>query len=231
MPCVRRHSASAPAAELSDSRGQTDSSALRDDNAVCACGLCRTDDGTQIMRVLDAVADNDERHLTALLGDAENIVERDVLLCRRLCDNALMVAGRAHAVQLAPVAGDDRNAMPARFCRHITDVCAFGHKHLIHCTACAQRFEDGVASLDQRAVILNRTQELAALAGEVGHICRRTLEVPQVLSCKGMTTLLFSERPALRAVFGGGRRCRPGRGFRRCGAAILQPYGGADDLM
>ena len=45
-------------------------------------------------------------------------------------------------------------------------------------------------------------QELAALAGEVGHICRRTLEVPQVLSCKGMTTLLFSERPALRAVFG-----------------------------
>ena len=45
-------------------------------------------------------------------------------------------------------------------------------------------------------------KELAALAGEVGHICRRTLEVPQVLSCKGMTTLLFSERPALRAVFG-----------------------------
>ncbi|MFR9068415.1 MAG: hypothetical protein ACLVJH_17670 [Faecalibacterium prausnitzii] len=36
-------------------------------------------------------------------------------------------------------------------------------------------------------------QELAALAGEVGRICRRTLEVPQVLSCKGMTTLLFSE--------------------------------------
>ena len=56
------------------------------------------------------------------------------------------------------------------------------------------------------AVTLSRTrftpQELAALAGEVGHICRRTLEVPQVLSCKGMTTLLFSERPALRAVFG-----------------------------
>ena len=56
------------------------------------------------------------------------------------------------------------------------------------------------------AVTLPRTrftpQELAALAGEVGHICRRTLEVPQVLSCKGVTTLLFSERPALRAVFG-----------------------------
>ena len=43
--CARRRT--------SDSRGQTDSSALRDDNAVCACGLCRTDDGTQIMRVLE----------------------------------------------------------------------------------------------------------------------------------------------------------------------------------
>ena len=50
------------------------------------------------------------------------------------------------------------------------------------------------------AVTLPRTrfsaQELAALAGEVGRICRRTLEVPQVLSCKGMTTLLFCEKPA-----------------------------------
>ena len=53
------------------------------------------------------------------------------------------------------------------------------------------------------AVTLPRTrfgpQELAALAREVGRICRRTLETPQVLSCKGMTTLLFSERPVLRA--------------------------------
>ena len=56
------------------------------------------------------------------------------------------------------------------------------------------------------AVTLPRTRfnekELAALAGEVGHICRRSLEPPQVLSCKGMTTLLFAEKPLLRAVFG-----------------------------
>lgn len=44
--------------------------------------------------------------------------------------------------------------------------------------------------------------ELAALAQEVGRICRRTLETPQKLSCKGMTTLIFTERPLLRAVFG-----------------------------
>ena len=44
--------------------------------------------------------------------------------------------------------------------------------------------------------------ELAALAREVRGICRRAFEPPQVLSCKGMTTLLFAEKPALRAVFG-----------------------------
>ena len=56
------------------------------------------------------------------------------------------------------------------------------------------------------AVTLPRTRfaaaELSALAQEVGRLCRRTFEPPQVLSCKGMTTLLFSEKPALRAVFG-----------------------------
>ena len=82
------------------------------------------------------------------------------------------------------------------------------------------------------AVTLPRTrfsaQELAALAGEVGRICRRTLEVPQVLSCKGMTTLLFSEKPVLRAVFGMAGAAA-GQYFRRCGAAVLQPGGSADD--
>lgn len=56
------------------------------------------------------------------------------------------------------------------------------------------------------AVTLPRTRfsaaELAALAQEVGRICSRTLETPQVLSCKGRTTLLFGEKAALRAVFG-----------------------------
>ena len=56
------------------------------------------------------------------------------------------------------------------------------------------------------AVTLPRTRfsekELTALAGEVGRICRRSIEPPQVLSCRGMTTLLFAEKPLLRAVFG-----------------------------
>ena len=56
------------------------------------------------------------------------------------------------------------------------------------------------------AVTLSRTRfsppELTALAQETSRICRRDFDPPQVLSCKGMTTLLFCEKPALRAVFG-----------------------------
>jgi stage II sporulation protein E len=44
--------------------------------------------------------------------------------------------------------------------------------------------------------------ELGILSEEVGRICRRTMEIPQKLSCRGMTTLLFTEKPLLRAVFG-----------------------------
>lgn len=44
--------------------------------------------------------------------------------------------------------------------------------------------------------------ELAALAGEVGRLCRRPMDPPQKLSCREATTLLFSEKPALRPVFG-----------------------------
>jgi stage II sporulation protein E len=47
-----------------------------------------------------------------------------------------------------------------------------------------------------------READLAVLAEEVGRICRRRMDLPQKLSCRGMTTLLFAEKPLLRAVFG-----------------------------
>lgn len=63
--------------------------------------------------------------------------------------------------------------------------------------------------------------ELAALAREVSGLCRRAFEPPQVLSCKGMTTLLFSEKPALRAVFGaaGAAAGEPSRAMRSSSSA------------
>ena len=45
-------------------------------------------------------------------------------------------------------------------------------------------------------------KELATLAGEVGRLCRRSFDPPQKLSCRQVTTLLFTEKPPLRALFG-----------------------------
>jgi stage II sporulation protein E len=45
-------------------------------------------------------------------------------------------------------------------------------------------------------------EELAGLADEVGRICHRAMDPPQRLSCRGATTLLFTEKPALQASFG-----------------------------
>lgn len=88
---------------------------------------------------------------------------------------------------------------------------------------------------DPAAVTLPRTRfspaELAALAREVSGLCRRAFEPPQVLSCKGMTTLLFSEKPALRAVFGqlGQRPGEPSRAMRSSSSAARA--GGPDDPL
>ena len=44
--------------------------------------------------------------------------------------------------------------------------------------------------------------ELAALTGEVSRICHRPMDVPEKLSCKEATTLIFCEKPTMRPVFG-----------------------------
>lgn len=56
------------------------------------------------------------------------------------------------------------------------------------------------------AITLPRTGftegELQCLAQDVSRVCRRVVDVPQKLSCRGVTTLIFGEKPALRAAFG-----------------------------
>ncbi len=56
------------------------------------------------------------------------------------------------------------------------------------------------------ALTLPRTgikqEELQTLAGEISRICARAIELPQKLSCRDVTTLIFTEKPALRPVFG-----------------------------
>ncbi len=44
--------------------------------------------------------------------------------------------------------------------------------------------------------------ELERLARETSHLCHRTMLTPQKLSCRGLTTLIFLEKPPLCPVFG-----------------------------
>ncbi len=56
------------------------------------------------------------------------------------------------------------------------------------------------------AITLPRTGftagELECIAQDVSRVCHRTVAMPQKLSCRGVSTLIFHELPALRPVFG-----------------------------
>ena len=45
-------------------------------------------------------------------------------------------------------------------------------------------------------------EEAAALGAEVGRLCRRDLEEPEITHCRTVTMLTFSEKPLFRAQFG-----------------------------
>ena len=139
-----------------DCRRQTDGAALGDDDAVRTGGLRGTDDRAEVVRVLDAVADDDERRFAALLRDAEDVVERDIFLRGGLRDNALMRAGDAHVIELAAVAGHGRYAVLFRLGGDVCEMRALSEEDLVYRASRAQSLEDSVAALDQRAVILLR---------------------------------------------------------------------------
>ena len=61
-------------------------------------------------------------------------------------------------------------------------------------------------------------QELAALAGEVGRICRRDMDLPEVTHCRTVTMLTFGERPLFTATFG--TAGRPAKGQNVSGDAL-----------
>ena len=132
-------------------------------------GLRGTDDRAEVVRVLDAVADDDERRFAALLCDAEDVVERDIFLCGGLRDDALMCAGDAHVVELAAVAGHGRYAVLFCLSGDVCEMRALSEEDLVHRASRAQGLEDGVAALDQGTVVLLRGTAL------VFFICHKSI--------------------------------------------------------
>lgn len=81
---------------------------------------------------------------------------------------------------------------------------------------------DGTGRL-RAAVTLPRANltagQLQQLAQQVGRVCRRPIDPPQKLSCGGMTTLIFREKPVYRVRFG--MAALPAAG-EVCGDAVQQ---------
>lgn len=93
----------------------------RDDDAVGAGNLGRADDGPQVVRVGDAVAQDDEGRFPPLPRQGENVVQLGVPGRGGNGDNPLVRARGAHAIQFAPVAFLHGHPLLARKLNDVAD--------------------------------------------------------------------------------------------------------------
>ena len=136
---------------LVDNGGQPRAAALRDDDAVRTDAFCRTDYRAEVVRIAYLIADDDKRRFIPLCGDGEDIGDLAVFTHCGQRDDALMRVGLAHEIELAPVGFDDDYALVPRLggdvAEGLVDV-ALGDEYLVYGSACAERFNDGVAALN-----------------------------------------------------------------------------------
>ena len=114
-----------------------------------ACRLGSTKNRTQIMRILQLIAHNDEGRLPSLGGQSEQILHLGVLFTRRYGDDALMVL--CHSIQLTAVHFLNRDI-------HLTALgdnranaaltVAARHQYAVQRTTGLQRFGNRVSACD-----------------------------------------------------------------------------------
>ena len=66
---------------------------------MCACQVGCTDNGSQVMGILDIVQKNQEGILPLLPGSRQHFVHRTVIVGRSLGNDALVMAGGGHLIQ------------------------------------------------------------------------------------------------------------------------------------
>ena len=117
----------------------------------CARHFRRANDGPEVVRIGDAVAQNDERRFPPAGGQGQDVGNRSVPRRRRNGDNPLVRARGAHAVQLAAVTFLHRNPLFAGAVDDMPDRRRrpAGKKQLVQLPAGAQRLPNGVFSLEQ----------------------------------------------------------------------------------
>jgi len=141
---------------LGHGRRQSGRTAPGDDHAVDPRRVRRSQDRTEIGRILDTVTDQHERGLTARGGGGEDLLDAHDRPGRRTGDHPLGAGGSAQVPRV-----DELDDYPAGFSlpQNLADrgaVRGAGDKNLAQCPAGAQGFEDGVPSrkgvLTQRVV-------------------------------------------------------------------------------
>ena len=106
------------------------------------------------MRVRNAVTDDEQRRFALLLGVAEQIVQFRIGMGGRLGDNALVVAGLTHGVQLAAVALDDRHAARLGQRQNLAHARALRNENFITSLPGAQQFGHCIAAFEQGVLLV-----------------------------------------------------------------------------
>ena len=131
--------------------GEPDAAALGDNDAVRAGGLCGSDDGAQIMRVLDVVADDDKGRLVAGLG--KDVLHGGEVVAGGHGGHALMDYTAAQGVQLLRCGVFDGHAAllgQGDDLAHAAAVSALEDVDAVDGAAFFERLGDGVAACDDR---------------------------------------------------------------------------------
>ena len=116
-----------------------------------ARALRRADDGAEVMRVRQIVAQDDEGRFSPAFRVFEDLIDRGVGVGRDHGDDALMRAGGGELIELAPVGLDDGSSS---LLRHGGEAgkgavgLAGGDIELVDRAAGSERFLHGVAALE-----------------------------------------------------------------------------------
>ena len=128
--------------------GESGGASLRNDNAVCAGGERRADDGAEVVRVFNAVEQDDE---TALIfggvGASEDVVESGGSTGGGDGDHTLMIAGVGKAVEIGAIFEADGNLSLAGELDDFFDagiLAALGDDNAVEVTAGLEGFAHGV---------------------------------------------------------------------------------------
>ena len=130
-----------------DGSGQSHPSAFGDDDTVSSGSLCGSDDGAQIVRVLDVVADDDEGRLVA--GLLEDVLHGGEVVAGCHRNNALMDDSFTQGVQFLLGGVLDRDAGILGKCDDFSHAAAFDSLEDIDAVDGASFFEcfsDGISA-------------------------------------------------------------------------------------